>query len=147
MNSPFTAPNGEDYTPVIPMLEWSSHKPSTSNHDPDASDWERFYHGRFRVFTARQLESIPQIQRLSPEQRFSMKVVSSVLPFRVNRYVIDHLIDWDNVPNDPMFQLTFPQPGMLAPEHFERIADLLRRDASKIELDTAVSEIRDALKK
>jgi KamA family protein len=145
MNKPFTASNREDYTPVIPMLEWSSQISSAGNQDPDASDWERFYHGRFRVFTARQLESIPQIQRLSPEQRFSMKVVSSVLPFRVNSYVIDHLIDWGNVPNDPMFQLTFPQPDMLAPEHFECIADLLSRDASKIELDTAVSKIRDAL--
>ncbi len=74
-----------------------------------------------------------------------MKVVSSVLPFRVNHYVISHLIDWDNVPDDPMFQLTFPQPDMLATEHFDRIADLLKRDAPKTELDAAVTEIRDDL--
>jgi len=41
--------------------------------------------------------------KLSEEQRFEMRVVASVLPFRVNQYVIDELIDWDNVPNDPIF--------------------------------------------
>ncbi len=41
--------------------------------------------------------------------------VARVLPFRTNRYVVDELIDWARVPDDPMFQLTFPQPEMLVP--------------------------------
>ena len=85
---------------------------------------------------------LPQLANLPAEQRFEMKVVSSVLPFRVNQYVIDELIDWSNIPADPMFQLTFPQRGMLAPEHFERIATLLREGADKVELEQAVSEVR-----
>ena len=36
---------------------------------------------------------------------------STVLPMRTNNYVVSHLIDWSAVPDDPMFQLTFPQPG------------------------------------
>ena len=40
------------------------------------------------------LDLIPQLQTLPEEQRFDMRVVSSVLPFRVNRYVVDQLIDW-----------------------------------------------------
>ncbi len=40
-----------------------------------------------------------------------MKAVSAVLPFRVNNYVIQDLIDWNNIPDDPIYQLTFPQPG------------------------------------
>ncbi|RME33172.1 MAG: lysine 2,3-aminomutase [Gammaproteobacteria bacterium] len=54
-----------------------------------------------------------------------MEVVSQVLPFRVNRYVIEQLIDWKQVPEDPIFQLTFPQPGMLSPEHFRRVSDAM----------------------
>ncbi len=81
---------------------------------------------RFEVYTERQLDQIPQIQKLPNEQRFAMHVVANILPFRVNRYVIDELIDWDKVPNDPIFQLTFPQPGMIKPEHFERMASLMR---------------------
>ena len=99
----------------------------------------------FKVFTQRDLDRIPQLARLSPAQRFEMKVVSSVLPFRVNQYVIDELIDWANVPADPIFQLTFPQRGMLAPEHYERIAELIRAEAPKDELERAIDAVRHAL--
>ena len=42
-----------------------------------------------------------------------MRLLSLVLPFRVSQYVLDELIDWSRVPDDPMFQLVFPQAGML----------------------------------
>ena len=99
----------------------------------------------FKVYTQRDLDRIPQLAKLSPAQRFEMKVVSSVLPFRVNQYVIDELIDWANVPADPIFQLTFPQRGMLAPEHYERIAELIRAEAPKDELERAIDAVRHAL--
>ena len=97
---------------------------------------------RFKVYNERHLDQIPQLQRLSAEQRFNMSVVANVLPFRVNPYVIENLIDWDNIPDDPMFQLTFPQMGMLAPEEFNRVADLLRQGASRTELKKVADEIR-----
>ena len=82
---------------------------------------------RFQVFTERQLDQIPQLARLDEEQRFAMRVVANVLPFRVNQYVIDELIDWDNIPDDPIFQLSFPQRGMLSETQYQRMADLLRQ--------------------
>ena len=96
----------------------------------------------FKVYTQRDLGRIEPLAGLSDEQRFEMKVVSTVLPFRVNQYVIDELIDWRNIPADPIFQLTFPQRGMLAPEHFDRVATLLRNGAGKAELEAVVSRIR-----
>jgi KamA family protein len=99
----------------------------------------------FVVYTARDLARIEPLARLSAEQRFEMQVVSSVLPFRVNQYVVDELIDWDAAPDDPLFQLTFPQRGMLEETHFDEIAGLLRRNADKSELDQAVARIRNAL--
>ncbi|WP_058553900.1 KamA family radical SAM protein [Thiohalocapsa sp. ML1] len=99
----------------------------------------------FRAYTHRDLDRITAIRHLPAEQRFAMKVVSAVLPFRVNEYVIERLIDWSRVPDDPIFQLTFPQIGMLAPEQFERVADLLRRDAGPAELEAVVSGIRHEL--
>jgi KamA family protein len=100
---------------------------------------------RFEVYTERQLDQIPQLMGLSAEQRFAMRVVAQVLPFRVNRYVLEELIDWRRVPEDPMFQLTFPQPGMLAPEDFERMADLLRSGADRAEIQALAGEIRQQL--
>lgn len=100
---------------------------------------------RYRAFTDRDLDAIPQLARLDAETRFEMKVVASVLPFRVNEYVLESLIDWDRVPEDPVFQLTFPQRDMLEPAHFTRVADLLRADADKETFKAAVREIRQEL--
>ncbi len=100
---------------------------------------------RYRAFTDRDLDAIPQLARLDAETRFEMKVVASVLPFRVNEYVLESLIDWDRVPEDPVFQLTFPQRDMLEPRHFTRVADLLRAEADKETLKAVVREIRQEL--
>ncbi len=100
---------------------------------------------QFQVYTERQLEKIPHIHRLSAEQRFNMQVVAQVLPFRVNRYVIEELINWDNIPNDPIFQLTFPQPGMLSDTQFQRMADVLNSHADKDAITRMAWEIRNEL--
>ncbi len=96
---------------------------------------------RFKVYTERQFDDIEALSRLTPERRFAMRAVAKVLPFRVNQYVIDQLIDWDNIPDDPMFQLTFPQPGMLSETHFARIAKLMRAGAGRDELRAAAHAI------
>jgi len=95
----------------------------------------------YRHYTVNNFESIPQVQALPDELRFAIKVVAHVLPFKVNQYVIDELIDWRNVPEDPMFQLTFPQPGMLERKDFNRVADLLRK-GDRDKLRRAVNDIR-----
>ena len=100
---------------------------------------------RFQVYTERQFDQIDALKRLPEEQRFAMRVVANVLPFRVNRYVIDELIDWDRVPDDPIFQLTFPQRGMLAERDFERMADALRRGLDKAELKQLARDIQAGL--
>lgn len=100
---------------------------------------------KFTVYTERQLDKIKPLQQLTDEQRFEMRVVANVLPFRVNQYVIDELIDWNNVPADPIFQLTFPQRGMLEPEDFDRMADALRRDAERSEIQALANQIREKL--
>ena len=74
----------------------------------------------FRVFTRKNMAEIPQLQALPESERVAMSAVSAVLPFRVNQYVLDELINWSEVPNDPMFQLTFPQPEMLARDDVAR---------------------------
>ncbi len=100
---------------------------------------------RFQVFTPRDLNRIGKLDQLPAEFRFQMEVVARVLPFRVNEYVVSELIDWERAPEDPIFRLTFPQREMLAPEHYDRLADMVHRKAGQAELDHAVKEIRTAL--
>ncbi|SEI81500.1 KamA family protein [Allopseudospirillum japonicum] len=98
----------------------------------------------FKVYTARHLEQIPQVQRLPSQIRQEMKVVASVLPFRVNQYVIDDLIDWRDPIADPIFQLTFPQKGMLKPAHYQAVeAALATEDAAHIK--ATIAEVRAQL--
>ncbi len=74
---------------------------------------------KYQAYLLNNFKNIRQVQKyLSREEQYVIDVVGSVLPFKVNNYVIDELIDWDNIPNDPIFQLTFPQMGMLTKKHF-----------------------------
>ncbi len=99
----------------------------------------------FRVYTARDLRSIPQLQQLPEATRFEMQVVASVLPFRVNDYVVRELIDWKQVPKDPLFQLTFPQKGMLSETHYNRMAMALRSGLDDAGLRQIAQDIRASL--
>ena len=74
-----------------------------------------------------------------------MKAVSAVFPFRVSNYVVEELIDWDDIPNDPIFQLTFPQTEMLEAEQFERMYDLVRSGTAEEEVRRAAREIQHTL--
>ncbi len=100
---------------------------------------------RYKALSAKHLDEIPQLERLPADDRFAMKVVANVLPFRSNRYVIDNLIDWDRVPDDPVFQMTFPQQDMLEAVDFSRMADLMRRDAAAGAIKEGAHEIREKL--
>ena len=96
----------------------------------------------FTVYTERTIEKIPQLARFSADEVMAMRAVAHVLPFRVNDYVIDELIDWDRAPNDPMFQLTFPQPGMLKDGELDSMIDLLRKDAPRDEVKAEARRIQ-----
>ena len=100
---------------------------------------------RFRVFTRKDLSSIPQLQGMAESEITAMKAVSAVLPFRVNQYVIDELIRWSDVPNDPIYQLTFPQQGLLSPVDFSRMVELVATDAPTDAVNAAAREIRSRL--
>ena len=55
-------------------------------------------------------EWISQVEKyLSRKEIKAIRVVENMLPFKVNNYVCDELIDCANISNDPIFQLTFPQ--------------------------------------
>jgi KamA family protein len=79
---------------------------------------------------------------LTEKQKFDIEVVGQVFPFKVNNYVIDHLINWEDPLNDPIFKLTFPQKDMLFPEHYDIIASLLKRGESQERIKDEANRIR-----
>jgi KamA family protein len=97
---------------------------------------------KFRAFTVKHLDELTARAGLSPDQRLAIRAVATVLPFRTNSYVVDELIDWSAVPDDPIYRLVFPQEDMLPPEDVARISDLLRREAPKAEIDAVAHDVR-----
>ena len=100
---------------------------------------------RYQPFVLANMDRIGQLERLPEAHRLAMRSLAHVLPFRTNRYVVDELIDWDDVPNDPIFQLTFPQPGMLDERDLEQVAALVQGGAASHELQAVVDRIRRRL--
>ncbi len=100
---------------------------------------------KYKPYTLKNFRQLPQIQRLSEEQKFEMEVVGQILPFKTNNYVVEELIDWDNIPHDPMFILTFPQRNMLKPHHYNKMAAVLKNGFDKEKIRETAEKIRSEL--
>ena len=92
---------------------------------------------RLKSYTLANFEKLEQINNLSDQQIHEIKVVGNVLPFKSNNYVVEQLINWDDIPNDPMFILTFPQRDMLKPKHFDLMQTALNSGDTKNIQETA----------
>ncbi|HQU77524.1 MAG TPA: hypothetical protein PK742_12845, partial [Chitinophagales bacterium] len=96
----------------------------------------------YKAYSLHNFRSIPEMKLLSEEELFDIEVVGHVLPFKVNNYVIDELIDWTDYRHDAMFRLTFPQKDMLSKTHFDKMAAAMRKTSDKQELKAVANEIR-----
>ncbi len=97
---------------------------------------------KYRSYTADNLHTLPQYGKIPEEQLHVVKTVATVYPFRVNSYVTENLIDWSNIPEDPIFRLSFPQDAMLHPEDFERMSGLVRGKEQPEMIRQAAREIQ-----
>lgn len=97
---------------------------------------------KMKSYALHNFRTIPQMELLSEEEKFTIEVVGNVLPFKVNNYVIDELINWNDYNNDPIYHLTFPQRGMLSDDHFNQVAAWVQEGISKPEMRKRVHSIR-----
>jgi KamA family protein len=100
---------------------------------------------KYQVYARHNFRKIPGYGRLSQEQIHAINIVSEVLPFKTNNYVVNELIDWDNYENDPMFILNFPQKDMLNPSQFDILSEMVNNNEGKGELARYVNELRFSL--
>jgi len=86
------------------------------------------------------------VELANKHQEFSkvlkdVQMASRVFPFRLSSHVIDNLIRWDNLEEDPFFHLLIPTMKMLEKGHREALREVcLSGDESKI--STVVNSIR-----
>ncbi len=98
--------------------------------------------GVYKSYSLRNFDQIQQLKDISKSEKRAIEIVGSVLPFKTNNYVIENLIDWGNIPNDPIYTLTFPRKEMLMPRHFEKMESVINSGVEKEIIDNAAYNIR-----
>lgn len=86
--------------------------------------------------------NIPQMKCLTSEELRAIEIVGRVLPFKTNNYVVEELIDWEQVATDPIFTLNFPRREMLSKKHYSIAGKLLEQQIPKEEFTNIVNSIR-----
>lgn len=97
---------------------------------------------QYKAYLVHNFRTIPQLEKLTEEEKRDIEIVGLVLPFKVNNYVVDELIDWDNYKNDPIYRLTFPQKGMLQEADYKKMKQALDQGVSRNELKEIANSIR-----
>jgi KamA family protein len=100
---------------------------------------------KYQSYSLHNFRAIPQIAALSKEMAYEMDIVGRVLPFKTNNYVVEELIDWQQVETDPLFTLNFPRRDMLDSRYFSAVEKLVAQQAPKTVLDAKIQQIRLSL--
>lgn len=100
---------------------------------------------KFKPYTRQTIRQAPQWELLTAEQQEAVQVISHVLPFRTNQYVLEQLIDWDNIPRDPIYRLVFPHRDMLPAHEYWQLRDLLLVKNDEAAAQQLVRQIRQRM--
>jgi len=99
----------------------------------------------YKALTLSNIQRFPEWNWLSPQLQEGLAVVGQVLPFRTNTYVTRNLIDWSNIPDDPIFRLVFPHPEMLPEDDYEAVRETLSDGHATPETGPVAREIQKRL--
>ncbi len=97
---------------------------------------------KFKPFIRQTIANSRQWEWIPPDLQEAVQVVSHVLPFRTNEYVLDHLIDWNNIPDDPIYRLVFPHKDMLQADDYAQLRELVLGHANQPAMTELVRKIR-----
>ncbi|OLZ62605.1 lysine 2,3-aminomutase [Streptomyces sp. IMTB 2501] len=98
----------------------------------------------FTPYNVKTIQKAPQWARIPEDLREATRVVSQVLPFRTNSYVLEELIDWNNIPDDPIFRLNFPHRTMLEENDYAAVRDAVA-DGDRTGTHLLVRKIRERM--
>lgn len=98
----------------------------------------------FTPYNNKTIQRAPQWALIPEELREAVMVVSQVLPFRTNKYVLEELIDWNRIPDDPIFRLNFPHRTMLDEGDYTALRDAIAA-GNKVETQALVHKLRERM--
>jgi len=94
-----------------------------------------------KLYGLQHLDILRHYRDISDRALHEFSVVGKVLPFRVNNYVLDELIDWSRPDEDPFYRLTMLDRRMLAPSDFDAVDRAMRNGGT----GTALADVTAAI--
>ena len=96
-------------------------------------------------YNQKNFRQIEYMKMLPESVKHEIDIVSKVLPFKANNYVIDYLINWNEYETDPCYILTFPNRHMLREDHYEAVKEAVEEGRSEAEIIRIANKIRMSL--
>ncbi|MDI9311419.1 MAG: lysine 2,3-aminomutase [Limnohabitans sp.] len=84
-------------------------------------------------------------EQLPEKEKQTFDILTRVFHFKANNYVLENLIDWKKVPNDPIYKLLFPQKEMLPAHDYALLQELVIRDINKEQLETFIKRVQQKM--
>lgn len=127
---------------LFPKREIQNKVISDASHSLANACLKKIVNKRYEAYTLNNFRTLPPIRRLNKEEQFEIEVIGNVLPFKVSNYVINELINWDDIPNDPIYRIAFPQKHMLSQKHFDEMKEVLEYTADRRQINEVANRIR-----
>ena len=67
---------------------------------------------KYRSYTAISFKKTQYFEMLPMEERRTFEILTKVFHFKVNNYVLENLINWKDIPNDPIYKMVFLRKEM-----------------------------------
>ncbi len=80
---------------------------------------------KYIQYNSRSFRETKYYRQLPEEEQEVFNILTSMFHFKVNNYVLEELINWDNVPNDPIYRLMFLRKSMLLDEDYTCLKHLM----------------------
>ncbi|MBZ4676678.1 MAG: lysine 2,3-aminomutase [Anaerophaga sp.] len=97
---------------------------------------------KFITYNARNFREIEYMRYLPKKVKTEIDIVSKVIPFKTNNYVVDYLIDWENYEDDPVYILNFPNRNMLTADQYNRLTKALNDPSANGKVNKTIYDIR-----
>jgi KamA family protein len=99
----------------------------------------------YRSYSRRDIPALTERFGIDKDLAAGIDLAAAVFPFKTNEFVLTEMIDWKQLPDDPMFRLSFPHPDMLSPETLQTLRHLDRQGASREQWRQTIRSIHRAM--
>lgn len=96
----------------------------------------------FHTYNNRNFSQTNYYQRLPEDEQNTFDLLSQVYHFKVNTFVISNLINWEAIPEDPIYRYIFPRREMLLEEDLQILEGHLQSGIAQGDLNKFLQSLK-----